>query len=413
MRQFRDRSQFKIAGTQIPINGINQGQNLISTQNSVGVFTLDTGFVDLGIIPANKKSVSVYQNGKWIKDATGTITISGLYPGQILTCNLKQNYGYLPGYKTTGFYAVPIRGNKIKLTWNPINNKVDPNKDFYAYQIYWDAGTGTIDKLWVQNIGVDNCTAIITGLSEGLTYQFKICSVDTEGNSSSYTSILSGKINKAPSAPTNVSISYNQSSRVATITGTKTSQSDCRGYYIFHNFIPEYGLTNFLNFDNPIYFTPQDSNAISFNTTELSLGNHIFAVVAVDATGIYSDFSMLKLNLYKQGGLLKQNYIKPDAIKFYDVYSISGGKFHANIELSNLSNITSIEVLLDSVHLYSIPIVANQFSYTWESSTIADGQHTVMLRGVNNTVNGDSVSIPVVIDGTPPTVPSNLKIEVI
>jgi len=167
---------------------------------------------------------------------------------------------------------------QVTLTW-----AANSENDFLRYRIYGGATANPTTRLDSVN-GISNTTKLITGLSNGITYYFRIAAVDTAQQESLFSNevnVIPRTSDIPPAAPQNLRAILGD--RQVTLTWTANSETDLLRYRI-------YGGTT----ANPT--ANLDSvNAIS-NTTKIIDGlvngvTYYFRITAVDAALQESGYS--------------------------------------------------------------------------------------------------------------------------
>ena len=217
-------------------------------------------------------------------------------------------------------------GNRIRISWPE-----DTDAFTVAYKLYWDNATGDCSTP-LKTITNKSTTQFITQvLQDSTTYIFRLEFEDNVGNESTDGTEYSIATDTYPLQLESVELSWNPTTRVATITGNHpaTQHSDTRGISVYDNFIPglEPSLSNYVNL-NKVYRRTLDytaTGAFLIDTQILFPGQWYFVLRAIDAKGNESGFQILSLNLQWVGGQLIELSPTPDTVYNLQIASIPCG----------------------------------------------------------------------------------------
>jgi len=163
--------------------------------------------------------------------------------------------------------------NGITLTWSP-----SPSTNIVGYYVYYGTQSGMYDQIvWVP----DSTTVDIPYLGEGRTNYFSVVSVDSYWMQSDYTPELAYQIplplppQKAPA------IQQFLPNDGITLTWNPSPSANILGYYVFYG-------TSSGNYGNVLWV--QGSTQVDIQYLTEGVTNY-FAVIAIDAIGMQSDYS--------------------------------------------------------------------------------------------------------------------------
>lgn len=212
------------------------------------------------------------------------------------------------------FFHVTKSGQNVSLNWPTCDAS-----DFNSYKVYWDEGDGNdADVLLVEKFGTAN-TSHRTGTLSSATYQFALAMKDVAGNESAIGTVESIIVNAPPLALTGPTISYNGTTRLATISSTMPAgqPSNIAGSVFYDNYIPGVTLSDRVNMDywfrRDLSYATGAGSAVSFVTRELFLGQWYFTHRAIDENGVESTGTIFTLNLTLDGATLESASVAPFA----------------------------------------------------------------------------------------------------
>ncbi len=319
----------------------------------------------------------------------------------------------------------PERGNRVKLTWTEISRTTNP--DFAAYLLYWDneREDGNVDTLLATIYGADN-TSFTTGeLADG-THSFKLAFRDEIGNVSTLGTVVTGVIDTYPVAVDDAALEYTQGTRKVTLTADEPAgqAGDVKGYAIYYNNLPGYGLQNALCLerwlrvaDTPQDLEQMDGGSMSWTSEELFAGSWRFCIRAVDKAGGESDFTELVVVLAMSGGNLVEAPAQPDAPYFIDAEANSAGTITVTTRHAG-TDATHIRFYQDGVQVDETAIVAGTTDYTYTTGGLVHDQEYDFTSRAVNTVGGITTlselsdTVSETADDTAPTGTKTLTTEI-
>lgn len=299
----------RVWGSIIPprglVHGIHIDTNALEPYSPLlgWTHTLQTGQT------ATEAAVRIYREGEWIDTVIGAsqAAIPLAYAGNMTRIEIEPATIYESQHidSSAGFAVRPV-GKRAEITWTECTAD-----DFEAYLLYWDAGDeGTTDVLIGTFYGAGITRTISPELTNGTTYQFALATRDVLGNVSSIGTVASITAETEPLALTGVDVAYDSETRIATITGSHpaSQHDDVVGAVLYDNYIPAWGLSEYVNVDYQLRRDFQyGTAAVSLTTRALHEGQWRFALRAIDKYGTESTYSVITLNLTTTpGGTLEE-----------------------------------------------------------------------------------------------------------
>lgn len=266
---------------------------------------------------AGDNRVNVYRDGvKEIQITEWSKTpVAGIRPGAIIQYDLEPMTPLEASYvDSSRAFAIRPLGDRAKLTWTEC-----AADDLDAYKVYWDAGLGVTPATLLATIyGRENTTYISPQLTNGTTYQFALALVDNVGNASAIGTVYSITADTHPLALTGATVSYSTATRKATLTAAHPANqhSDVAGVCLYDNWIPGIETPDeYVNVDycwrKQFSTVVTGGSTVTFTTPVLWVGQHKYAMRAIDKYGNQSSYSVLTLNLALVGTTLTRGSIEP------------------------------------------------------------------------------------------------------
>ncbi|MGO8683412.1 MAG: prepilin-type N-terminal cleavage/methylation domain-containing protein [Thermoleophilia bacterium] len=282
----------QLAGAPTVINVYINPQDAGSNDSGIGTVTItvaDTSnatFTPVTLTPSavsgtnGEYTVSWNQSGAAANDTfsfTAQATSSSQIPGNPFTRKAQLITGQAPG-PVTGLTITPGNGCLL-LTWN--NSTAS---DFAYYEIQRGTSSGSLSPL-ASNFQASGY--IDTGLTNGTTYYYQVCVVDTDGNLSTWVA-ANGKpavqtVTTPPGTPTNFSATRNNATAVLSWTVPADSSGMAPAYFIYR----DGGTLPYARFAPGL---AAGSTATYTDTIGYSVA-HTYSVVAFDTDGLVSGFT--------------------------------------------------------------------------------------------------------------------------
>jgi len=182
-----------------------------------------------------------------------------------------------------GLQAIALSGTEISISWNS-----NTESDLLGYLIFMnetDNGPMGSFKLIHTIYGTDTSFKV-TGLSEEITYYFKIKAFDEVPNNSTFSDIVSVTTldETPPAAPTGLSVS-NLTSQSLKITWESNSEPDVIGYKLYRSLSP---TASFVEINSELI---NDTQFIDTNLKEAT--KYYYKIKAVDDAFLQSELSEL------------------------------------------------------------------------------------------------------------------------
>lgn len=319
----------------------------------------------------------------------------------------------------------PERGNRVKLTWSEISRTTNP--DFEAYLLYWDneREDGNCDTLLATIYGADNLSYTTDELADG-THSFKLAFQDEVGNISSLGAAATGIIDTYPLAVDSAALSYASGTRKVTLTADEPAgqADDVKGYAIYSNYLPGYGLQDALCLErwlrvaaSPQALEQMAAGSMSWTSDELFAGSWRFCIRAVDGAGGESDFDELTVTLVLSSGSLIEAPAQPAAPYFIDARANGAGTITVTTR-HNGDDATHIRFYQDDAQVNQTAIVAGTSAYTYTTGALVHEQEyefyakAVNTSGGLSTLSEASDSVNETADDTAPTGTKTLTAEI-
>lgn len=337
-----------VYGTPIPARGLVGGVYLDTTYNESGDSAIRWNHFKLANIELEYSAFLKTYNSINLDYVLGqTYTLFPLFRvGQSAEIGILPVTYYEKDMLTTGLFAINPFGDRIVLTWDD----VPTDDDFYAFQLWWDAGGGTIDTLLKTLIGENNREYGTAALASG-TYKFRLRYEDLVGNLSANTGDYAEVTTRpVPLQLSGVEASYNQTERKVTISWSQPGAqlaSVC-GVGVYDNFIAGVGFTMQPCIEKKWRRAFVRLGTTEWESAELAEGTYKFCARAVDENGLESPYTVLTVNLEKQGGDLVQIENPPNRPYFIDAQAQAGGDIDITIK-HDQANMTGIRLYVDGV----------------------------------------------------------------
>lgn len=301
--------------------------------------------------------------------------LSGLKPGvqyRIDVAQARPDAGDMMAFWTPG------RGTRLLLSV--------PASDAYAYRFYQDG------VMLAEQVGSNGNTFLTDELTEGVTHAFRVSLMDRVGNETIGAEV-NASVDAYPEGPTASGLAY--ASWVATISATAAGSP--AGYRLYSNYLDGLGLQGALVLSRPMAF----SATPNFTTWTLSPGQWLFAIRAVDASGLESDFEQLTLNIDTGGSQIAD---KPAKITSWDAVAGPGGVVVVSAALSTAGAVVSLGgVVLATLVSVDLP---------WTSADLGNATYDVTIQALESGVLSDaSEPITVTTDNIAPTGSTTLTVE--
>lgn len=353
----------------------------------------------------------VFLNGvEYATTKASYITVTGLTAGKSYRFDV---LALSPMETSLNFSAnifIPAQGSKLKLTIPQADLTANP--DFDSYLIFWSIDGTEPTTLLRELKGVNNNVYATADLEDGITYKFRVKLKDIYGNTSAYGPTIAGTVNTLPQGVTS-SISYNQTTRAATITAVKPAQQDADvvGYVLYSNDLPGYGLQEYPC--NPVTYW-HAAQSLSYVTQELGAGHNKWCIRAIDKSGLESDYSTLELNLTRSGGNLIVATNPPAKPTYIDAIPIAGGAVRVKVRISDPAHTTRVNVYRDGA-LDGFVLTGAAYEYTYTTAALTHG-HTYAFTATS--LNGTAESpltkaVTATADGQAPTGNLALSLELL
>ena len=284
-------------------------------------------------------------------------------------------------------HLAALPGDRVKCSWTAVSGATQ-------YEIFRKLTGGSYGAAIYRTAVERSTLEFIDGPLDDASYVYKLVSSDAEGDSTFDEETI--VVSSAPLPPTNVSGSWNPTTKILTISWTASASSDIDHYAIRHN-----GGSGSIRIDD----APEDTEVGTSWTIDLTgqTGNYEIMVRAVD--GDDNEEQSLKniIAIAVENGVAQGRPAAPDQV---EAQGIAGGKVNvsftyypskeggfdsggvadeARIYYDNKTGTINWNTPLATLAM-SNPTVPTRFS--WDSGVLADGDYLFGVRIATGTAGG-------------------------
>ena len=317
-------------------------------------------------------------------------------------------------------FDAPATGNRVRITMAEVDLATDP--DFESREIYWDNSRedANCDTLLDTAYGAETKTYTTEALDEQ-DYSFCVLNVYDNGNKTAKGSAETIAVDTYPKQVDSEAITYNQSTRKVTISGTVPAgqAADVVGYTVYSNYLPGVGLQDYLMSDRwaQITLTQPVVAALSYTIPfELFAGDWLFAIRAVDGNGHESNFTTLSLTLEQDGSDLTEEAAKPAAP--YDITAVASAAGVITVTVQHAGSApvpTHIRFYRDGAQDNEQAFVVGTSEYSYTTGALTnDTEYDFKALARNGTTLSDfSDTVSETADDTGPSTSTAITLELV
>lgn len=152
----------------------------------------------------------------------------------------------------------------------------------------------------------------------------------------------------------------------------------------------------------------------SWTSGRLYAGDWLFAVKGVDAGGLESDYTLIRLSLAIDGGDLVELPERPAAPTWIEARPLAGGTIKVTAYHDG-TDATHIRIYQDGAQIYDTAVVAGAASYAHTTGALVDAQEYSFTARARNgaTLSAESPTALAVADSSAPGGSNALSAELV
>ncbi len=273
--------------------------------------------------------------------------------------------------------CLPCFATNVLLKWDP-----NTETNISGYKVYYkaDSSTKPFDGTGASEgsspIDVHNVTSTaITGLDPAHAYYFTITAYNTSGLESVYSSVVNIKESLAPSVSL---LSPSNNSKVSGTVSVIANATDNVGVAKVEFYIN--GVLSASDTASPYLF--------SWDTTLLSAGNYVLFAKAYDAAGNVGQSENITVTA------VKDVVVPTVAVTTPTNNATVTGTVTVSANASDNVGVTRVEFYVDGT--LSAAANSSPYSYSWNSSAVTNGSHTLSAKSYDAAGNVSATSLIVV-----------------